>query len=753
MSLLPLIFLLNGLSVPTLDIDPASLPDALADAQAIGLSQPDDCVRRSNAFLAPLIQRQVMPPFDLDNPSTSHQLYSTKMRERIELQTSRAQVQGMIIRGSCYANQGLYTDALSSLTAAEDLATRNQLTELAFISLYRQITILGLESDKQILAHHAWKRLTTMLQEFHSNNEMLPVYISLMNCALALHRQLPELAQKLLSQSRTLLLKHPNTNLSIWADMYEGDLLHLTNQDEHSLLAYHEAFEQAQEKGITLLQIQLASKISDLFAVNDDLPDAIRYAEQLLELTQTIGNDGWRADAIIRLAQLKRRANDDHLALALLLNAAGVYQYVSNQPELAKLDLEIGKTYQDLGRYDEAQSYLMAAYELFQRLNQSVFARSSLLSLADLYLQQGLTTQAIVLLEQMQSHPQNDITEQQQAELYRLLSSAYENSHQFDLALQNYKQYAKTQQESLKSGQTTTNNNFFNNYTQLDQSAQLKQLSSDKERLVEQLNWYLRVGVAATLILTILGIALLWHIRQRRNMLKEKKHLQQSLEYEPITNMGTAALLKKQLDKYEQQFQQTDENEVIPDDQGTYFLLFRIHALTCLECNVGIKRAHSILRQVAHALRQRIPEQCQFYMLSDRLILCSVPKQAGIAPEELIVRIENRMGVILRKYGLNEHISSGRVQYPFLSKSTNAVKPVQTLEICGLALAGAIQATEKLGKNVWVELNAIDCQQAAFFNGELRTKTIDAIAKGLVKVRSSEKQLAIDWNLLQPETT
>jgi hypothetical protein len=743
MSLLPLVFLLNGLSVPTLDIDPASLPDALAEAQSIGLAQPDSCVRQAAAFMTPLSQ-----PFTPNDQNP--RLYSEKMRERLLLQNSRAQVQALIVQGSCYANQGLYPNALSSLTAAEDLATRNQLTELAFISLYRQIAILGLESDKQIQAHHAWSRLTTLLQEFRSNNDMLPVYISLMNCALAIHRQLPELAQKLLAQSRTLLLQRHDTNLEIWADMYEGDLLHLTNQDEHSLLAYHEAYEKAKINQLILPQIQLASKISDLFAINDDLPDAIRYAEQLMELTQDLGNDGWRADAIIRLAQLKRRAKDDHLALALLLNAAGVYQYVSHQPELARLNLEIGKTYQDLGRYDEAQSYLMAAYELFQRLNQAGFARASLLSLSDLYLQKGLSTQAIVLLEQMQHHPIPEATPQQQTELFRLLSVAYEENQQYDLALQSYKQYAKNQLNELRTG-PTSNNNFFKNYTQLDQSAQLKQLTTDKQTMEEELNWYLRVGISAALILTIMGLALLWHIRQRRVVLREKRKLQQSLEFEPITNMGTSALLKRQLETFELQTQQTEDSESQPEQTGTYFLLFRINALTSLECNVGIKRAHSILRQVAHALRQRMPEHCQFYLLSDRLILCSLPKNAGVTPDDVIVRIENRIGVIMRKYGLDEHVISGRVQYPFLSKSTNAVKPVQTLEICGLALAGAMQAAEKLGKNIWVELNAIDCQQAAFFNGELRTKTIDAIAKGLVKVKSSEKQPNIDWDALKPE--
>ncbi len=46
------------------------------------------------------------------------------------------------------------------------------------------------------------------------------------------------------------------------------------------------------------------------------------------------------------------------------------------------------------------------------------------------------------------------------------------------------------------------------------------------------------------------------------------------------------------------------------------------------------------------------------------------------------------------------------------------------------------------------ELFAIDYQQAAFFNGELRTKTIEAITKGLVKVSCSEKNVSIDWNAL-----
>lgn len=737
MTLLPLVFLLNGLSVPVPELDPADLSESLQQAQQIAVSNPEHCIQLTE----PMQQLQDNPLLPgRSNRSSS----SERLRDRMLLRNSRQQIQSLLISGSCYALQERFTEALNALTEAEQLANRQHFDDLAGISLYRQIIILGLDFNKPILAHHAWRRLNVLLQNDSLSNSALPVYVGLLNSALAIHRQLPELAKEMLSQVRTLLVTSPNPQLAAWADMLEGDLLHLTGQDEHSLLSYHETLEQAAKNYQLTLQLQLTTRISQLFTQKDDLANAIRYAEQALELTQQLGNESWQADAIIHLAQLKREARDTNLALALLLNASGVYQHSTRPQDLARLHLEIGKTYQQLHRYNEAQAYLTAAYELFQRQHLPYYERLSLLSLAELYTQQEDPGRAIVLLEQMLNTP---ILEQKslETELYRLLSIAYENSQQFDKALLNYKLFTNSQHESTTT-EEPPQSDFFANYTRLDQSQRLQELDNEKHRLDSALDWYFKVGITAALIMTILGIALLWHIRKLRLFRQEKQTMQQLIDYDPITNMGTSLLLQKELSRQSKTPWQPDALHSMPP--ATVMLLFRACGLTDLECRVGLKKAQSILRQVSHSIRQRMPEQSQYFLLSDRLLLCTIPESAIDQHNEIIVRIENRLGVIMRKYGLNERVICGKVQYPFLSKSVNALKPVQTLEVCGIALAGAMQLADKLGKNVWVELFAIDYQQAAFFNGELRTKTIEAITKGLVKVSCSEKNVSIDWNAL-----
>ena len=307
------------------------------------------------------------------------------------------------------------------------------------------------------------------------------------------------------------------------------------------------------------------------------------------------------------------------------------------------------------------------------------------------------------------------------------------------------KLFTNSQHESATT-EDPPQSDFFANYTRLDQSQRLQELDNEKRRLDRELSWYFKVGISAALLMTILGIALLWHIRKIRRLRQEQQLLRQLIDYDAVTNMGTSLLLQKELGKQQTSIWQPDGTA--SGHPATTMLLFRASGLTDLECRVGLKKAQSILRQVSHAIRQRMPEQCRYYLLSDRLLLCTLPEDTAAQYNEIIVRIENRLGVIMRKYGLNERVICGKVQYPFLSKSVNALKPVQTLEVCGIALAGAMQLSEKLGKNVWVELFAIDYQQAAFFNGELRTKTIEAITKGLVKVNSSEMQVSIDWNAL-----
>ena len=738
MSLIPLFFMLNGLSAPPLSPNPNELTEGLRYAQQISVQDPSRCVQ--------IVSKQLRSyELGVDSDMNGNKIPSSRIRDRLQQKQLKQRAEAWIIAGQCYEYMRQHQDALSAFKSAESLATSGQFADVEALSLYHQTAIYGLELNKPILAHHTWQDLTAILRNDPLNEiPNFSDYLMLLNSALAIHRQLPDIASDLLKQSQTMLLDTQNPNLILWKKMLDGDLEALRHHDERSLMIYSNTLTQSkQSQQFTLISYLLCTKISQLFYKNSQLETAIQYAEQALEYAQQLGNDSWQADSIIQLAQYKRENKETHLALALLMNATGAYQLSSHPVDLARLHLEIGKTYQQLRRYDDAQTYLTAAYELFRREQSPYLERVALLSLSELYLQQHKVDQSINLLEQMLSLP---TPEQKPLEtsIYRLLSVAYEESGQYDRALINYKLYVNSQKgdDNPTTETVPEQNDFFNNYTRMNQAQQLDDLQNDKKQLEKELSWYFKVGLISAAILTIMGIALLWHIQRLRILRNINSQQEQRLLFDPITSMKTGYALQQDMTAIEQQLLNSSEK---PEQ---IILLFKIDALNNIECRLGLAKGHSILRQVSRSFRQRMPDSAQFYMLTDRLLLCSFDAKDAPNVNELIIRIENRIGLIMRKYQLTDRISCGFVRYPFLMKSRNALKPLQTLEICGIALAAAMQLAEKLCKNVWLELFAIDCQQAAFFNGELRTKAIDAITKGLVKVHCSEQE-PINWSELQ----
>src|SRR5699024_6932457 len=85
-------------------------------------------------------------------------------------------------------------------------------------------------------------------------------------------------------------------------------------------------------------------------------------------------------------------------------------------------------------------------------------------------------------------------------------------------------------------------------------------------------------------------------------------------------------------------------------------------------------------------------------------------------------------------FRLDTRLSIGIIGHPFLSKAPHALDDGRLGDILFLALAAARQLSSTTQEAAWVELVALDCQQAAFFTGDIRYCTIQAILKGLVKV-------------------
>ena len=100
------------------------------------------------------------------------------------------------------------------------------------------------------------------------------------------------------------------------------------------------------------------------------------------------------------------------------------------------------------------------------------------------------------------------------------------------------------------------------------------------------------------------------------------------------------------------------------------------------------------------------------------------------------------------KYDLAPSVAIGIVNHPFLPKAEAAIDHKRVSDLACLALLGAKQLQTK-EQNAWLELFAIDCPQAAFFNGDIWQLGQQAIAKGLVKINCSGDKSQLVWPIIQ----
>jgi len=135
---------------------------------------------------------------------------------------------------------------------------------------------------------------------------------------------------------------------------------------------------------------------------------------------------------------------------------------------------------------------------------------------------------------------------------------------------------------------------------------------------------------------------------------------------------------------------------------------------------------------------------CSRFLLVQHTLTQQLPRQVADALIELL-------SSTLSPYGNTDDLAIGMAGFPFINRSPGAITIAGIVELSLLALAAARQIGDKSGKPSWVELSAIDCQQAAFFNGELRVQTLKAIALGLVKVNAKDGKSLIDWPQLANE--
>ncbi|BBQ52099.1 tetratricopeptide repeat protein [Aeromonas jandaei] len=741
-----LAMMMSSLSAPNLDLDKEQLSVDLQQAQSLVQTDPARCVQITSAFLTRAA----------NNPQ---QIISNRQefgyREPILNYSTIAQSVGAyLLKGECLLQLGQYQATQQALDKAMDLADKENLPELKAHGLYLKIRSQLLKPDHQSSSRPLLSELEEQLTAPNLKQSQLQIYSRLLRTSYDIDNQQLEDAKVHLAEARNWAAKAGYPLASAWVSAISGDLYRALQQPQLALGEYIDAQQQARNLNDPLFLGLLSNQIVKLYQQEQEPQKALQYANEAANYFHSIGNPSLLCDSLIVLARLNRDQGDLNLALVYFFNALDLIDEGSNRPQSSLLKYEIGKTYLQSGNLSLASNYLNAARQSHELNDAKEPLIDTLLLLGELYLKKQEAAIAILQLENARALADQIGDTRRQYEVFRLLSLAYEQKGFLRQALDSYKRFHRLGEEVRQQEIAQEQAAIRDNYVHVERVQHIKELEQQLSQSQHQQERYLWSSITTSLLLALFIYLFFTLWLKLRTARLQAKRTGEALLIEPrsglanwqrLMNRWPREMAKRQL-KSERWY--LSEEPTSEFDDKLHYLLFRVPFLLNVREQHGYQASSEIEQAFGAYIETLTPQDGRIYDLREGHLLYVVPQRHVANLHQLAGDLLNVIAAFPCDYPIDRRVSLGIVSHPFLPKAATALDHHGLFDLCYLALSGAIQLSEKHQQNVWLELAAIDCQQAAFFNGDVWQCALMAIDKGLVKVNSSHEKQWVNWHQL-----
>ena len=735
--------MMSSLSAPNLDLDKEQLSVDLQQAQSLVQTDPARCVQITSAFLTRAA----------NNPQ---QIISNRQefgyREPILNYSTIAQSVGAyLLKGECLLQLGQYQATQQALDKAMVLADKENLPELKAHGLYLKIRSQLLKPDHQSSSRPLLSELEEQLTAPNLKQSQLQIYSRLLRTSYDIDNQQLEDAKVHLAEARNWAAKAGYPLASAWVSAISGDLYRALQQPQLALGEYIDAQQQARNLNDPLFLGLLSNQIVKLYQQEQEPQKALQYANEAANYFHSIGNPSLLCDSLIVLARLNRDQGDLNLALVYFFNALDLIDEGSNRPQSSLLKYEIGKTYLQSGNLSLASNYLNAARQSHELNDAKEPLIDTLLLLGELYLKKQEAAIAILQLENARALADQIGDTRRQYEVFRLLSLAYEQKGFLRQALDSYKRFHRLGEEVRQQEIAQEQAAIRDNYVHVERVQHIKELEQQLSQSQHQQERYLWSSITTSLLLALFIYLFFTLWLKLRTARLQAKRTGEALLIEPrsglanwqrLMNRWPREMAKRQL-KSERWY--LSEEPTSEFDDKLHYLLFRVPFLLNVREQHGYQASSEIEQAFGAYIETLTPQDGRIYDLREGHLLYVVPQRHVANLHQLAGDLLIAIAAFPCDYPIDRRVSLGIVSHPFLPKAATALDHHGLFDLCYLALSGAIQLSEKHQQNVWLELAAIDCQQAAFFNGDVWQCALMAIDKGLVKVNSSHEKQWVNW--------
>jgi len=586
------------------------------------------------------------------------------------------------------------------------------------------------------------KIFTTSLRKMKSSpfekSPNLEVKLLLTISKLSLESNQFRTANISLEAAKGILKNKQASKLHAWLAYYYGIYYEKINQQQLAVSNLEAANKLADKHKFIKLSGEAKKSISSLYEKKHFFSRAIDFASERVQLYFNTKNSIKQADSLLQLATLKRKSGDKDEALIYLFNALELMQNKKNSVLLARVYLELGRTYTSLVGSKEnkkerllAQKYLQNARYHFTRLKEVKRQVESLLLLARLNIINDDPALAILQLEKiLQLSPSTYPALRVQA--FEMLASSYEITGNHQQAILHFKNF-HTLQNNIKERTFSLQQLQISEQLQLVERTQhQRQLEIENSELQNTNTHFKTLTYGAITLLVITLLSFFYILIRNRKLTESENRSQYQLSYHPRTKLPS-------------QQAQGNAFNYIYHDEPLYYALANIPFLTNLNELSGLFSGTKLEKKLGQALLIFFTNSADIFQIRDNQILFISEQKGHKSAQDFAKKIEQFFIIFTDKYKLPSDVSIGIVAFPFLNNVSRAITPTRMLNLSSLALFGASQLRDQYQKNSWLELYAIDNLQPAFFDGDLWILGQQAIKKGIVKINSSEPNHQFYW--------
>lgn len=661
-------------------------------------------------------------------------------------------VHALQVMARAYNKLDLTSLALATVERAEKIAIDYKLTYLSIQNDLIRSEILWHQnpSAQQIIfiLNNTEKRLEANDAKSPLAVNELKTKLYLLNAKVFASNNEYQLALQAYENAKEVLSNLPDTQLKIRYHLGLGNF-YLSQKDyDNALTQLLTSYWMSVESGDSFLLAKTNYTLANLFYTRKVLDKSLEHINEAADFYKKYPESKQLIRTISLIADIYYQQGRYNLALAHYLN---ILDNTKNRTDVDNVNLwlNIAKSYLSINSPHQAQLYLkMAKPILDASLDSNIKAKFEILNAA-LAMQEKEYNPAINYALRAVNLASNQDTNEIKLTGYLILSKAYEALNRTQDSLKALKLYQSLFADRTAKFNAVNEDIFKQQKNIIEQSLHYTTLERKLSLAEQNTIKYQRVSIFGFVLTCLLLLMLIRRIYNNKNTHNELEKQTQELYTHPRTKLQNLRMLNAKLPSSLEQSSKVLEQwrlgEIIeePLTDRLHFVMFSIPNLTKYYLSQGYHAGLELEQALGEHLKLQVQEPARIYHFSDTLFLYITPQDyPKRGPEEIFGQIKSWLQPFPE---LSSNLSVGMAEYPFVSKSYNALSAEDLLDIL-LSTVGLhpniwqaldCPSKPKCSQN-WIEIYTINNAPAASFASDsIRHACLRSLNQGLIKIRSS----------------